>query len=121
MNNYGKIGLTRPALVLAILVILITLAVQPARAAGPWYIGPGGSDGSACTSPATRCASINGALAKPGFVAGDTIRVQIGTYTGSGAEVVLLDKSANLSGGWNSTFTIQNGMSTIDGKRKDKG
>lgn len=47
---------------------------------------------------------------------GDTIFVATGTYTGSGNEVVLLNKSVTLSGGWNTTFTTQDGMSTIDGQ-----
>jgi uncharacterized repeat protein (TIGR01451 family) len=39
----------------------------------------------------------------------------VGTYTGSSDQVVLLDKSATLSGGWVNHFTAQTGMSVIDG------
>ena len=53
------------------------------------------------SQPGAPCATINAALNKPDFVAGDTIRVAAGTYTGAGEQVVLLDKSATLSGGWN--------------------
>ena len=103
--------------ILASAVLLVTTwASGPVRAAGPWYVGPGGSDGNTCLSPATRCATINGALNKPGFVAGDTILVATGTYTGTGDEVVLLNKNATLSGGWNSGFTAQSGASTLDGQ-----
>ena len=87
---------------LVLVVIAITLtasASQSIRAAGPWYVTPGGSDSNDCLSPATACASINGALNKPGFVVGDTVRVAVGTYTGAGSEVVMLDKSMTLSGG----------------------
>lgn len=120
MKDYIKIWFI--ATVLAVTALALTARIQwPARAAGPWYVGPGGSDGSTCLSPATRCASINGALNKPGFVAGDTIRVQVGTYTGSGNEVVLLDKGTTLSGGWDATFTTQSGVSTIDGQGARRG
>jgi hypothetical protein len=108
-------------LTITILAVYAGLTTSPAHAAGPWYVGPGGNDSNACTSPATRCATINGALNKAGFVAGDTIRVQTGTYTGSGDEVVLLNKNATLSGGWNSAFSTQNGMSTIDGQGARRG
>jgi len=60
-------------------------------------------------------------LGKAGFVAGDTIRVQVGTYTSTGNEVVRLNKNVTLSGGWNSNFSTQNGMSTIDGQDTRRG
>ena len=48
-----------------------------------WYVAPGGNDGSDCLSPATPCATINGALQKPdqSLAPGDTIRVAVGVYT----------------------------------------
>jgi hypothetical protein len=51
-------------------------------------------------------------------VAGDTIRVAAGTYANLAAtdQIVLLDTSATLSGGWNATFTGQSGVSVIDAK-----
>ena len=105
-----------------VVLVLITPASLPARAAGPWYVTPGGSDSNDCLSPANACATINGALNKPGFVAGDTILLATGTYTGTGSsEVVLLDKSATHSGGWNALFTAQTGTSTIDGQSARRG
>ena len=91
-------------------------ASQPVRAAGPWYVAPGGDDSSTCAAPGAACASINGALSKPGFVAGDTVLVATGAYTGAGDQVVLLDRNATLSGGWDANFTEQSGLSTIDGQ-----
>jgi hypothetical protein len=97
-------------------LVTILLATPPGRAAGPWYVAPGGDDGSDCSSPGTPCATINGALAKPGFVISDTILVASGTYTHPwGYQVVRIDKSVTLSGGWDSTFTVQAGTSIIDG------
>jgi len=113
---------SRPILSLAIAILacaalfMIAPAAQPARAAGPWYVAPIGSDSSTCIAPNTACASINGALNKPGFIAGDTIRVATGVYTGSGDQVVLLDKSVTLSGGWDASFSMQNGASTVNGE-----
>ena len=72
-------------------VMLISLFSVPARAAGPWYVAPTGSDASSCLSPGSPCATINGAIGKAS--SGDTIYVATGTYTsGSGNEVVLIDK-----------------------------
>jgi len=114
MKAYLRVWLlTVLALALGALAI-ITLASQPARAAGPWYVAPGGSDGDLCTSPGTACATINGALGKAD--PGDTIYVASGTYTSTVSEVVLLNKDATLSGGWDVSFTTQSGTSTIDGE-----
>lgn len=109
-------------LIIALLLVLTRAAgVAPVRAAGPWYVAPGGNDTNDCASPATACASINGALNKPGFVAGETIKVAIGTYTGTGAGVVLLSKSATLSGGWDASFGNQTSLSTVDGQNTRRG
>jgi Zn-dependent metalloprotease len=82
-----------------------------------WYVATTGSNTNNCQTPATACATINGALGKTGFIAGDTVLVGDGTYTGPGLQqVVLLDKNVSLSGGWNATFTSQNGWSTVDGQ-----
>ena len=90
-----------------------SLTGKPARAAGPWFVTPGGSDSSDCLSLASPCATINAAIGKA--TSGDTIYVAIGTYTGSDNEVVLIDRSITLSGGWDATFMAQTGMTTIDG------
>ena len=99
-------------------------AVVPANfllANRAWYVSPSGNDTNGCMTPATPCATINGALNKPGFVAGDTILVATGLYTGAGTEVVLFNKDAILSGGWNAAFTTQSGASTIDGQGARRG
>ena len=106
---------------LAAMLLVTILATQPGRAAGPWYVAPGGDDGNDCLSPGAACASINGALAKPGFVISDTILVATGMYTGTGDEVVLLDKDVILSGGWDASFATQSGASTIDGEEVRRG
>lgn len=54
----------------------------------------------------------------------DTIYVATGIYTGTGSEVVLINKSVNLVGGWDSGSTIQtaqNSTSTIDGEDERRG
>ena len=83
---------------------------------GWWYVTSAGNNINNCTSPATPCATINGALGKDGFTSGSSIFVASGIYTSSPDNYgVLLNKSATLSGGWDATFTAQNGMTTIDG------
>ena len=77
---------------------LIVLISKSARAAGPWYVAPGGDDVNDCLSTLTPCATINGTIGKAS--SGDTLYVATGTYTNStGSEVVLIDKDTTLSGG----------------------
>jgi uncharacterized repeat protein (TIGR01451 family) len=118
MKAYFKGWLTVLALALGTLAIII-LATQPTRAAGPWYVAPGGSDSNSCLSPGAACATINGAIAKAS--PGDMIYVATGTYTGTGNEVVSLDKDVTLSGGWDGIFITQSGTSTIDGEDARRG
>jgi hypothetical protein len=88
---------------------------------GPWYVTPGGDDSDDCLSPATPCATINGALSKLGYLANSTVLVSAGIFTGTGSEVVLIDKSVTLSGGWDSGFTTQTDTSTLDGEGDRRG
>ena len=83
----------------------------------PYYVKKAGNDALSCLTPATACATIAAPLHKPGFEPGDTIKVATGIYTTtSGTEVLLLDGSAILSGGWDDAFAEQSGMSTVDGE-----
>jgi Zn-dependent metalloprotease len=84
-----------------------------------YYVATTGNDSNSCTAPASPCATINGAIGKAAD--GDTIKVAVGTYTGTGAEVVLVNKSVTLSGGWDATFTTQSGMATVDGQEARRG
>lgn len=81
-----------------------------------WYVSSAGDDTNDCRGPVTPCASINGALGKQEFSAGDTVLVTGGYYTGTGAEVALLLRDVTLTGGWNTDFTSQDSVSTIDGE-----
>ncbi len=80
-----------------------------------WYVSTDGDDSNDCLTSITECFSINGAMRKEGFSAGDTALVATGVYTGIGAEVVSLFQDVALSGGWDEGFTLQSGLSTIDG------
>ena len=84
-----------------------------------WYVTPTGDDSNDCMSPLTACGTINGAIALAGD--GDTINVSVGSYTGSGNEVVLINKNVVLSGGWDPTFVDQSGTSTVDGESSRRG
>jgi Zn-dependent metalloprotease len=91
----------------------------PALVTITWYVDTTGDDSNSCSSTGSPCATINGAIGKA--AAGDTIKVAIGIYTGSGTEVVQINKSITLSGGWDASFTSQSGTSIIDGQESRKG
>ncbi|MBP1693294.1 MAG: hypothetical protein H6Q37_1177, partial [Chloroflexi bacterium] len=97
-----------------ITVLMFTPEARSTSAAGNWYVATTGNDSNDCLTPATACMTINAAIGKA--LASDTIYVATGTYTGSGEEAVLVDKSVTLSGGWNSAFTGQTGSSVLDGQ-----
>jgi len=86
-----------------------------------WFVAGSGNDTNSCNLMKAACKTINGALGKAS--AGDTIFVATGTYTGSltSGEVVHIDKSISLSGGWDASFTAQSGESTIDGQAARQG
>ncbi len=107
------------AVITGVIVIGAASAVRSALAAGPWYVTATGNDANACTSPAVPCGSLNSAIARA--AAGDQIYVGVGVYTSLGNEVVLLDKTIHLSGGWNNAFTSQTGVSTVDGQLTRRG
>jgi uncharacterized repeat protein (TIGR01451 family) len=90
------------------------------RAAGAIYVANSGSDSHDCLSPSTPCATINAAIGKA--TAGDTIFIATGTYSKSvTSEVVYLNKSVDLSGGWDTDFTQQTGKSAVDGRGIQRG
>lgn len=78
------------------------------------FVAATGTNSSDCTDYTAPCETINYAIGVA--VSGDTIGVAAETYTGTGEEVVLLNKSVNLSGGWNSGFDTQIGRSILDGQ-----
>jgi len=91
-----------------------------AQATGPWYVSPTGDDIQDCLSPATACATLSAAIGKAG--AGDTIYVASGVYTSTtGDEVLLLNKSVTLLGGWDSTFISQTAQTILDGENARRG
>lgn len=108
-----------PFVLLLIILLLGVVAPGQVRAAGPWYVSTSGDDSNDCLGPTTPCATINGAIGKA--TPGDTINVATGTYTGSGTEVVSIDKDITLSGGWDADFATQSGRSTLDGQEERRG
>lgn len=114
-----KISRCLVSLLLALAMTAIPFVPRSAHAAGPWYVIPTGDDNNDCLSPGTACATINGALGKAS--AGDVINIAVGTYTGTGFEVVFVDKSVTLAGGWDVSFTAQSGMSILDGQGQRRG
>jgi len=97
-----------------------------------WYVAPGGNDtANDCLTTTTPCATINGVMgavstapyiATTNFISGDEIRVAAGTYTGTSIDqVVLLDQSLTLSGGWDAGFTAQSDTCVVDGGSTRRG
>ncbi len=85
-----------------------------------WFVSPTGNDANDCQTAATPCATVEAALQKPGFQPSDTVLLASGRYVAipnpPPAAVVVVGKSARLSGGWDATFTVQTGHSTFDGQ-----
>ena len=67
---------------------------------------------NSCADPAKPCETIDGAIAKA--APGDTIMVAAGYYTGTGDDVVHVDRDLTFRGGWNPAFTEQTGLSTVE-------
>ena len=109
-----------PRLLTLVCLAFSVAGPQPARAAGAWYVAPGGDDSNTCLSSSQPCATIDGAIGKA--ASGDSVYVAVGTYTGSTSDaVVTIGKDLTLSGGWEAGFTTQAGMSTIDGQGGRRG
>ncbi len=104
--------------VIFVVAFLVLASIPRAQAASFWYVATTGNDANICTSPATPCATINGAIDKAS--SGDTIYVATGVYTGTGSNPILKMwvNPVNLSGGWNSTFSQQVGFSILDGEKQ---
>ena len=95
--------------------VTATPTITPTPGAPAFYVSPTGNDSNACNSVNFPCLTINGALGKA--AAGDTIKVAVGTYTGSTwNDVVSINKNVTLLGGWNAGFTNRDGQSIIDGQ-----
>jgi len=110
------IGLT----VLALAFSGLGMFAPPAQAAGVWYVTPNGNDTLDCLSPATACATPNAAINKAS--SGDIIYVASGVYTDSAtSEVMLVNKSLNLLGGWDNAFLTQAGQTVLYGRNIKRG
>ena len=80
-----------------------------------WYVSSTySSDSFACNTPSAPCKTINGAIDKAAAL--DYIYVKTGAYAANDTnQVVYVTKDINLSGGWDSTYTAQTGVSSISG------
>lgn len=89
-----------------------------------WYVSPTGNDSNDCLGPLTACASINTVLSKSSFMPLDTILMESGDYNNSGTDpngFIYLNKSVRLSGGWDSGFSTQDDVSTINANQLTRG
>jgi len=114
-NNFQPVFFTLWASIILMLAMTFSmLGVQPVLARGSsqaaaatWYVTTTGNDAANdCLTPATPCASVNGALGKA--AAGDTIKVAVGTSLGnSDTKAALIAQGVTLSGGWDAAFSTQ--------------
>ena len=102
------------AIVFALVLALMGNALPAQAEGGNFYVATTGNDANACTDPTLPCATIQAAINKA--IAGDTINVAIGTYTGTSTYIVEITKPLTLIGGWDIAFTTRTGLSTIDGQ-----
>ena len=109
------------SLIIFVWIVLLgrIFSSQSARASGPWYVATHGNDLADCLSPTTPCLTVNSAIGKA--ASGDSVFVAAGKYFGSGDEVVLIDKDIYITGGWDTSFSTQNGTSVIDGEFRSRG
>lgn len=104
---------------LALNTVWVLMSERTAHAGGPWYVSTTGTVTNNCLSPTSPCPTINGALGKA--TVGDTIYVAVGTYRGTGDQVVSINKNITLSGGWNEDFSSQTGFALVDGQGLRRG
>ena len=84
------------------------------------YVSPSGNNANDCLSPSKACKTIKGAIDRAS--SGDYVYVSTGVFSEpSENEVILINKSINIYGGWNPEFTQQIGYSFIDGKNSRRG
>ena len=86
---------------------------------GRWYVAPTGSDLNNCYTTSTPCLTIAAAIVLA--IDNERIFVASGTYSGSGAQVLSIDKSLSILGGWDASFTTQAGVSVVDGQSARQG
>ncbi|MFC1879165.1 choice-of-anchor Q domain-containing protein [Chloroflexota bacterium] len=86
-----------------------------------WYVKTDGDNNNSCQTPISPCGTVGGVFEKSGFVDGDSVLLGGGIYTSDEGQVILLDRSARLIGGWNATFTEQSGVTSIDGEGLRRG
>lgn len=92
------------------LLCLIALAAAllhgtPVLAASDRYVSPAGADTGDCTNAGSPCLTIAYAVGQS--IAGDTIHLAAGTYTGTGNQHVILDKALTLIGAGPATTILQ--------------
>jgi hypothetical protein len=108
---------TRQWLLALPLAVLIALVARPARAdelssAQIVYVAPNGDDAQDCTTPATRCATLQRAL--EALADGGEARLATGVYTGT----TDIQRPALISGGYAlPDYSSGGGVTVLDGQR----
>ncbi|GAB4578868.1 MAG: hypothetical protein Fur0022_16050 [Anaerolineales bacterium] len=107
-----------PLLFTALALALLFPLISPRAGNNTWYVSASnGDDAYDCATPTTPCASIQAALDKPGFVAGDTVLVTDDVYSNPDTPIIAITQDVTLSGGWDSTFITQSVLTIIQGEQ----
>jgi hypothetical protein len=88
-----------------------------AHAMQTWYVATTGSDENDCATIDSPCATIMGALNRPGFVDGDRVLVAEGVYRigyDGNFDGITISKSVFVSGGWDENFANMAGETIIE-------
>lgn len=84
-------------LFLLVVIVALAFAARPVvHAATNRYLDPAGADSGDCSNPATPCRTLVYALGQA--LAGDTLMLAAGTYTGPGNQHVIINKAITLDG-----------------------
>jgi hypothetical protein len=92
-----------------------------ARAGTNWFVaGTVGSDLNVCNAVNTPCRTINGAIAQA--QPGDAVFVNNDIYTSTAPDdIVRVDKTLTLSGGWDPSFTKRISFTILNGEHQRRG
>ena len=84
------------------------------NASGDLYVSTTGDDSNTCLEPNHPCATLLEAYEKAD--PGKTIHMVQGVYTDTAPDILHISKDIVVSGGWDETFSMQAGSSTLDGE-----
>ena len=99
--------------------LLLLLAARTPAAAGVWFVSGLGSDANPCNVPNLPCKTFNAAIQKA--APDDWIYATASPFTGTGPEIVHVDRNLTILGGYDSTFTTRVNFTILNGQHQRRG